>query len=142
MTLGPNYKNREFCKMKCQYCENKLPDDAAFCPSCGAPATPEKSNIEAVSDRSWFNFMLFTVFLGWSGFQYIYIRKTTKWLALRFLLFGCFLLAGLITFGVENFDFRKFRQYFYIPGFALIWIIEIAVAFFIKKDGDGKPLKK
>lgn len=37
--------------MECKFCRNELPEDAKFCPVCGAPVEPEEAQVETVEEK-------------------------------------------------------------------------------------------
>lgn len=77
--------------MKCQYCDNEIPDNASACPSCGAarqtPAQPApqpqfqaqaQAQAMGVAPKSRVAFILLALFLGGFGIHNFYAGYTTK----------------------------------------------------------------
>ena len=132
--------------MKCQYCENAIPDGAKFCPACGAPIkdqTGTDTPVGELSDRSLNTFLLLSFLPLPLGQGFFYIRNPRLGVGM--------LLVSAVAHGMcgayylmfmnrhETWNATMIALCF---AFALCWSLQVFCALFIKKDGDGKLLKK
>ena len=128
--------------MKCQYCGNAIPEDAAVCPNCGAAvmSKEEQEAIEEPSDRSLTTFLMLSLVPLPFGQGFFYIRNPR--LGVLTILAYIVIPMGLGFVFDCGIRFEKNFIYGVLIGYPVLWILQIVSALVIKKDGDGKRLKK
>jgi len=98
--------------MYCQKCGKELPDQAAFCPSCGqatrpatAPTRPGYDSSRGVSPFSRLAALLLCVFVGALGVHRFYVGKIGTGVAMIFTLggLGIWVLVDLIMIATGSF---------------------------------------
>ncbi len=96
--------------MFCANCGKEIPEQASFCPSCGAPARPRTiapgaSPEKPMSPRSRLAALLLCIFLGGLGVHRFYVGKIGTGVAMIFTLggLGIWVLVDLIMIIVGEF---------------------------------------
>lgn len=149
--------------MKCEYCGNSIPEGAKFCPACGGPvqeAAPaaggdkgEEKVVIEYSDKKWSVFIKKMLLFWPPGGAWNYLGRSRLGLAIR--LWNIVLAVAVPVLYVlyinSRHDFGGYLGVYYNKNYIMwsqicaltivgTWLLQLIVAFFIKKDAKGRRL--
>ena len=144
--------------MKCEYCGNPIPDGVKFCPACGAAAADgekgEGKGVIEYSDKKWSVFIKKMLLFWPPGGAWNYLGRSRLCLAIR--LWNIVLAVAVPVLYVlyinSRHDFGSYYGVYYDKRYIMwsqicaltivgTYLLQVIVAFFIKKDAEGKVLR-